>query len=357
MYRRIFISGVFAGLAALALAAGAPAAALAPFDPPGFDRAIEIQEANTDRLFEIEGVAGTGVDFDARGRVAIVIMTEDLGVGGLPEQLGGIPVVVKVTGKFRAGHHRTGHDGGPGGGDSGGDSTIDPTSRFDRPVPIGVSTGNSTSCSAGTIGARVIDAGGTVYALSNNHVYALEGNVDLDSPISQPGLFDTDCGKVEGNEIGILDSYVDLFFDGKDNTVDAAIVSSTTAKLGNATPADGYGIPNSTIRIDPPIGLAVQKYGRTTGLTTGTIGAVNVIVDVGYSSGIARFVDQIIVESRRGGFLLSGDPGSLLVTRNGAAKPVGLLFASGRGGAIAIANPIDLVLDSFFVTIDGRDSQ
>ena len=126
MKRRVFIS-VFAGAAALALATITPAVAQGTFDPPGLNRAIAIQEANTDGLLEIQGVVGTGVGVDARGQAAVIIMTEDVGVRGLPRRLNGVSVVVKVTGKFRAGHHREGHGGG---GDSGGDTAIDP----DRPV-------------------------------------------------------------------------------------------------------------------------------------------------------------------------------------------------------------------------------
>ena len=240
MKRRVFIS-VFAGAAALALATITPAVAQGTFDPPGLNRAIAIQEANTDGLLEIQGVVGTGVGVDARGQAAVIIVTEDVGVRGLPRRLNGVSVVVKVTGKFRAGHHREGHGGG---GDSGGDTAIDPTARFERPVPIGVSTGNNTSCSAGTIGARVTD-GIDVYALSNNHVYALENNADMGDPIVQPGRFDTDCGIVSANEIGTLHDYVPVAFDG-DNTVDAAIALSSIGALGNGTPLDGYGVPDSS---------------------------------------------------------------------------------------------------------------
>ncbi len=68
---------------------------------------------------------------------------------------------------------------GSGGGGSGGGDTenLDPTSRFNRPVPIGVSTGHP-AITAGTIGARVTD-GVNVYALSNNHVYADENTAVL----------------------------------------------------------------------------------------------------------------------------------------------------------------------------------
>ncbi len=79
MKRRIFNWSVLAGTVALALATVTPATAQESFDLPGSDRAIAVQEANTDRPFEIEGVVGTGVGVDARGHAAVVIMTEDDG--------------------------------------------------------------------------------------------------------------------------------------------------------------------------------------------------------------------------------------------------------------------------------------
>jgi hypothetical protein len=356
MRRRIFISQILAGIVTLVLATIPPAVAQAPFDPPGFAQAIAAQEANTDRLLAVQGVVGTGVGVDARGQAAVVIMTDDVGVRGLPRQLDGVSVVVKVTGRFRAVHHREGHTGGPGGGeDGGGDPAIDRTARFDRAVPIGVSTGNNTSCSAGTIGARVTD-GSKVYALSNNHVYALENNAniaDLGDSIAQPGRFDTGCTEVTENQIGSLSAFVPLHFDGSDNTVDAAIAESSTGDLDNGTPPDGYGIPSSAT-VGAFLGQLVQKYGRTTGPTSGTVAALNATVNVGYDSGTARFVGQIIVDGDKGGFLNAGDSGSLLVDQGSPAHPVGLLFASGRGGKIAIASPIDLVLGAFGVTIDDR---
>jgi len=72
------------------------------------------------------------------------------------------------------------------------------------------------------------------------------------------------------------------------------------------------------------------------------------------NAGTARFVNQIFVEGRRGPFIKSGDSGSLLVTDDAAAKPVGLLFAGSSSGKFAIANRIDTVLAEFGVTIDGK---
>ena len=93
------------------------------------------------------------------------------------------------AGRGPGGHrgHRPdrGRQGGakPPGGGGGATKTPTPTSRFTRPVPIGISTGNAGECSAGTIGARVKDGSGHVFALSNNHVYALENKAPLGSQV------------------------------------------------------------------------------------------------------------------------------------------------------------------------------
>ena len=97
--------------------------------------------------------------------------------------------------------------------------------------------------------------------------------------------------------------------------------------------------------------LAVQKYGRTTGHTRGKVTGINAILDVNYRTGRARFVDQIVVTGQ--GFSAGGDSGSLIVTDGRGRKdrrPVGLLFAGSPN--TTIANPIDLVLDRFGVTVD-----
>ncbi|MBN1127760.1 MAG: hypothetical protein JXA71_02165, partial [Chitinispirillaceae bacterium] len=99
----------------------------------------------------------------------------------------------------------------------------------------------------------------------------------------------------------------------------------------------------------------VQKYGRTTSLTRGTIDGVDFVVNVTYTGGTARFINQIVVRSasRKGGFILAGDSGSLLVT-DPDREPVGLLFAGDTRGLYGIANNIDTVLSAFSITIDGE---
>lgn len=311
--------------------------------------AMAIQEQHTHLLLSLEGVVGTATGLTRDGKPAIKVFTVTPGVTGIPERLDGIPVVVEVTGEFYALQGQGG--GGPPGGGGGGNK-VDPKGTFPRPVPIGVSTGNEGSCSAGTIGARVRDAAGNVYALSNNHVYALENSAPLGSKVLQPGLFDTNCAFDENNVIGTLADFEPIVFStDANNTIDAAIAASSTTLLANSTPSDGYGTPTSAT-VAASVGQNVQKYGRTSSLTKGQIIGINATVNVGYNSGTARFVDQIVVGSRKP-FIKAGDSGSLLVTDPGA-NPVGLLYAGTVDGKTAIANRIDLVLNRFSVTVDGQ---
>ena len=321
----------------------------------GLEKAKQAQERHTDDLLAIQGVNGTAVGHGAQGKPVVFVLTERAGVTGIPNKLDGVTVVTHVVGKIVALHHNPGHDGGGGGGDDPPppEESTDPTSRFNRPVPIGVSTGHP-AITAGTIGARVKDNSGNVYALSNNHVYADENQASIGNAVIQPGSFDG--GSSPGDDIGTLSDFEPIIFGGADNTIDAAITLSSLANLGNATLSDGYGRPKSTTR-QAFINQKVKKYGRTTGEMNGQVIAINAIVNVGYSNGVARFVNQIIISP--GPFSAGGDSGSLIVDdskgRWGAAenrKPVGLLFAGSP--SITVANPIDLVLARFVVTIDGE---
>ena len=312
-------------------------------------RAAEAKERHVDRLMGNPDVVGAGVGVTQDGRPGVIILTKRAGVAGVPTELEGVPVEVVVTGEIFA---IPVHDKEPPlSAEVKGKGGINRTQAFPLPVPIGVSTGNANECSAGTIGARVKNSNG-VYALSNNHVYARENDAQPGESILQPGLYDTQCVFNSNNVIGTLSDDEPIAFDtSANNTIDAAIAESSTSDLGNATPADGYGTPSATT-VDASVGLAVMKYGRTSGQTKGSIYLTNGTILVGYSSGTARFIKQIGVLGSRGAFIKAGDSGSLLVTSSGK-NPVGLLFAGDSSGKYAFANPIELVLDAFRVSIDG----
>jgi hypothetical protein len=315
-----------------------------------FERVKEVQERHTDSLMAETGVVGTAIGEGQGAQPIVLVLVEHGAVANIPEQLEGVPVRALITGKIYALPQGGNPDNGKGKPD-GGKPELDPTSRWPRAVPIGVSTGHP-AVTAGTLGCRVKDGLGNVYALSNNHIYANQNRAGIGDPVIQPGTYDG--GESPADSIGTLFDYEPIVFStGANNVIDAAIALSVPELLDNATPSDGYGLPKSTTATVSR-GAKVMKYGRTTGQTSGMVKGTNVIVNVQYEAGYtARFVGQILIGG--GNFSAGGDSGSLVVLSARGAndrKPVGLLFAGGNH--FAIANPIDAVLTRFNVTIDGE---
>ena len=243
-----------------------------------------------------------------------------------------------------------------------------PAHRLDQPFPIelGTSGGNirdssKAFCCGGTLGALVQDASGNQYILSNNHVLARTNLATIGEDIIQPGLIDQVpvCAKDTNDAVADLSAFVTIQFKIKGtvptNTVDAAIAQVRPGAVDPSGSILDIGVINSAV-VAPSLGLAVVKSGRTSGLTHGNITAVNVTVDISYSktcgagNQTARFVNQIFVSP--GTFLAGGDSGSLMVEDVAVApRAVGLLFAG--SSTVAVANPIQLVLNSFTVTMVG----
>lgn len=315
---------------------------------PDLRAAIAAQARHEKDIMSRAGVEGIGVGLTDNGTAAVIIMTSNGAVGGLPKTLDGVAVKLMPTGPFSAILPRQGKPGGGGGGGS-----ADPTSTFTRPVPIGVSIGNENECAAGTLGARVTK-GGNVYILSNNHVLARQNAGSPGEDILQPGRYDTSpqCSIPANSSIGTLSQFVQINFSGGSNTVDAAIASTTSGNVGNATFSGGYGQPNHVTR-SATVGMLVQKCGRTTGCTRGSVASINATINVQYDAGrIATFVNQVVVSGKRGAFSKAGDSGSLIVTDDASANPVALLFAGGQTSTIG--NPIGPVLSALGVAIDGK---
>lgn len=308
-----------------------------------FAAAMAVQERHDD-LLALPGVAGTAVGLGLDGRPVVKVYVTGAGVTGLPARLDGHALVTEITGAFRAlGDLPAATE----------EDDTNPRRSFARPVPIGVSTGQ-VDVTAGTIGARVT-RGGDVFALSNNHVYANKNDAAVGDYILQPGR--VDGGQDPADAIGRLHDFERIKFCSPfpvcpGNQIDAAIAETTADQLGNSTPSNGYGTPRRS-SVAAKLGMAVQKYGRTTGHTTARIGGLNATINVGFRGGTARFTGQIVIT--QAGFSAPGDSGSLIVTAgsgDNARRPVGLLFAGSETSTLA--NPIDLVLDRFKVKIDGN---
>src|SRR5439155_26172414 len=111
--------------------------------------AIAAQRHHTDARMRTPGVVGTAVAL-VKGKAAVRIFVERADVRGLPSELDGMPVDVKVTGRFMA--------------------LSDPTTR-QRPAPLGYSVGHP-AITAGSIGGRVGDGAGAPDGLRNHQVPA-----------------------------------------------------------------------------------------------------------------------------------------------------------------------------------------
>jgi hypothetical protein len=295
--------------------------------------AMQVQDRVTDELMNRPGVVGVGTRLTPAGTLAIVVYAIDSGVAErarIPSHLDGVPVAVEVTGRFYT------------------RDINNPTTR-ERPAPMGFSIGHP-NITAGTLGARVKKQNGTVYILSNNHVIANSNNANVGDATLQPGPYDG--GSNPADLIGTLADWQVILFDGSDNVMDAAIAQVNGADVDGFTPSYAYGAPSGNTK-EAALNMAVQKFGRTTGLTKGTVAELNVTVTVCYAGFIfctrsARFVNQIGISP--GSFSSGGDSGSLIVTDDGAKDAVGLLFAG--SSTRTLANPIGPVLTRFGVTID-----
>lgn len=157
------------------------------------------------------------------------------------------------------------------------------------PVQLGTSGGNINDiskgfCYGGTLGA-LVKSGDTQFILSNNHILARTNQAQTGEDIIQPGLIDQSptCGKDTNDVVGDLSHFIPIQFKTKGifpiNTVDAAIA----AVRAGAVDPDGWildiGVISSEVT-SPALGMAVKKSGRTTGLTFGSISAIEATVDV-----------------------------------------------------------------------------
>lgn len=307
--------------------------------------ALAAQAQVTGDWLAMDGVVGTAVGLDRTRDYVLTVYVTSPRVAVLPSTIAEVPVRIVVTGRFVS------LSDPPPETIPAEAEDVDPKAGFPRPVPIGVSAGHP-DVTAGTIGARVTD-GSKVFALSNNHVFAARNLAQAGDNLLQPGV--ADGGKNPDDALATLFDFEPIEFCRglvcPSNRLDAALGLTTVDDLGTGTPEGGYGSPRSAT-IEAKLGTRVQKYGRTTGLTEGRVTGINAVIDVDYRTGTARFVDQVVISGD--GFSAGGDSGSLVVTKGllmADRRPVGLLFAGSE--VTTLANPIDLVLDRFGVSVEG----
>lgn len=225
-----------------------------------------------------------------------------------------------------------------------------------RPAVPGYSCGHY-AITAGTIGMKVYDAKNQEpLLLSNNHVLANSDKGKTGDAIFQPGPYD---GGTAADIIATLLRWVPLTGQSSCAAVNwlknlwSAIVGKQAAGLKVDCAVARLGSPDilideiaglvkPTSAMEAQVNMQCQKSGRTTGVTTGVVQAIDVTVQVDYGSplGVLTFEDQIAVTAHSEG----GDSGSAILSGNSI---MGLLFAG--NDTITIANRIQNVFDALGV--------
>lgn len=328
--------------------------------------AQEMKRLNLALLMSKDNVVATGVGFKIAGTTLtnepsiIVSVTKKLPAAQLtasslvPKTIGDVKTDVIETGKIVA--------------------FQDPKLKM-RPARPGISLGHY-QITAGTFGC-LVQRGGQVYLLSNNHVLANSNTAKVGDPIWQPGQYD---GGTSADQIGTLEQFIPIGFSGDQpvpsptpqpsgcsplaslmnliaprqatpapraqinepgkNTVDCAIAKPLSPDL----------VTSDILNIGVPIGVGtatlgtqLQKSGRTTGYTTGQITQIDVTVSVDYEGKTGTYNNQLMAGAMSAG----GDSGSAVLDMN--KRVVGLLFAG--SDTTTIMSPIQLVLDALQVQL------
>lgn len=248
-----------------------------------------------------------------------------------------------------------------------------------RPAQPGISIGHYR-VTAGTFGALVRDAKtGAPLILSNNHVLAnstsgSDGRARAGDPVLQPGTYDG--GRLETDQIATLERFVPIHRSvgppaceiatlfqrvieyriqqfkphykvqilrqtGQVNTVDAAVARPISSDLVRPEVLE-LGEISGVGEAEP--GMTVRKSGRTTGVTTAQVEAVDATLQVGYGNNdMATFEDQVVA----GVMAQGGDSGSAILDTNN--KIVGLLFAG--SDKVTVFNRIQNVMSLLDIKI------
>jgi len=310
----------------------------------GIKQAYEVIKNRGLSLLAYKNVVSVGVGFKIKegvvkreislvfGVVKKVREEELKDIDIIPKEIDGISTDVIETGAFTAPPPPAG--------------LVKPRKKKYRPVKGGSSISHIESNIPGTAGG-IVKLNKKKFILSTNHVAALMNEAELNDPIIQPAKAD---GGKSDDIIGYLEDFTFINFSkGVINELDAALISPVNDKMVSESIIDIGKVKGFE---EADLGIQVKKSGRTTGLTSGHIiqlGVLIVIIYPGDKSAI--FKDQILVigtEARK--FIAYGDSGSFVI--NPATKRViGLAFAGSLYRNYALITPMRKIIEFFGVEI------
>jgi hypothetical protein len=318
-------------------------------NPERVARVSTAQELHADRLLALPNVIGTGTGYrQVRGRFGNEVCVQVFVQGKLdPSEL---PEWAIVPREVHLGDERVRVDVI----DVGFVFAAQDTTRY-RPVPGGCSIGHQDRVDASTLGGWACDLrDSTIVILTCNHCISNLSVASAPAGIVQPGRLDG--GVTPGDLIGTLKRFIPMATGSPPpsvTAVDAAIGTISAARTDNVLQIGPAIYELGT----PALGMAVQKRGRTTRLTTnGTITSVNVQVTVNYGTTQGLIGNAFIVTSTNGNaFANRGDSGSLIFDQrqgrlNNTRPVVGMFFAVSNGGVTTWHNDINVVFQQLGLT-------
>jgi hypothetical protein len=228
------------------------------------------------------------------------------------------------------------------------------------PIKLGASgiNANSQDCCSGTLGSLLADKDGKQYILSNNHILGRVGHASAGEAIVQPGYIDSFCNVALPDTVAHFTAAPPI----QTSNVDAAIAQVVPGAVDGRGEIIGLGgvasdgsyipAPPANTTVSAFVGMAVAKSGRTTGLSCGTILAVNAIIvidisaECGNPTSVSVSFDHQVVAGRIATY---GDSGSMIVEA-GTARPVGLVAGISNDGTFITANPVSEILSELNTT-------
>jgi hypothetical protein len=229
-----------------------------------------------------------------------------------------------------------------------------------------ISVGNNRD--AGTLTSLVQDTAGEIFGLSNNHICGGCSYADVGLPIVAPGIADVTAGGLNPFTIGFHHQALPLVTGSPGNVnakanMDAAIFKLLSVAAMSSFQRDIYDTPLSTGPLVP--GAAVEKVGRTTAHTQGTvISQVYGSIAINYQAALHNFAGPVFfdplftIAGTTGLFSDQGDSGSLITSLDGAGNRIAVGIVVGGmndqkspGGKVTLAIPIEPILTALSVTL------
>jgi hypothetical protein len=221
---------------------------------------------------------------------------------------------------------------------------------------------------AGTMGCLLEAPDGKLYGLSANHVTGGCSSARPGTPIVAPGILDVTAGHLDPRTLGHHIRALALV-PGHPSTVDprrnrdAAVFAILNPEAISSMQGNAYDTP--AVVEDPVEDAIVEKFGRSTGLTTGVVESeivgphpVTYRSTVYYSAeesaefrGLVYFEPVYVLRGTSGPFATNGDSGALVtMIAEGRRLAVGILF-SGRGSDESYMLPLKPILSDLGMTI------